>query len=245
MVTAVYSTGGFRGYYIQTEGTGGEIDETPGASDGLFVYSSATVDQVALGDFVQVTGEVSEYYGLTQITVPAGGLSPMDRTPAPVEPTELEFPLTEEEREAFEGMLIAPAGDWTITDNYSLNQYGTLGLTPGTEPLKNPTTVAEPGAPAQAVAAENAQKLMLLDDGASINYMRSPGNQNTLPYVDLDDPVRVGSAVEFTTPVILDYRYDAWGFQPLTHVTDETPAELQPATFENTRVGEELSLIHI
>ena len=239
VVTALYSTGGFNGYYLQTEGTGGAQDSTPGASDGIFVYSPATVSQVSMGELVQVTGTAAEHYGMTQISVPATGLAPVDRDPQPVQPTELAFPLTEAEREAHEGMKIAPAGDWTITDNYSLNQYGSLGLTPGTEPLKNPTSVAAPGAPAQAVAAENAAKTMVLDDGASINFMRSPGNQNTLPYVNADDPVRVGSAVEFTTPVILDYRFDAWGFQPLTHLTDETPAELQPAAFENTRLGEE------
>lgn len=239
VVTAVYSTGGFNGYYIQTEGSGGAEDATPGASDGIFIHSQATAGQVSLGQFVQATGTVGEYYGLTQITVPAAGLRTVDRTPQPVEPTELEFPLSEADREAHEGMQIIPAGDWTITDNYSLNQYGTLGLTPGTEPLKNPTSVALPGAAAQAVAAENASKLIVLDDGASTNFMRSPGNQNTLPYLDLDNPVRVGSAVDFTAPVILDYRYDAWTFQPLTHLTDETPAELRPAQFENTRVNEE------
>ncbi|MFB2572372.1 ExeM/NucH family extracellular endonuclease [Micrococcus sp. IITD107] len=238
VVTAVYSTGGFRGYYIQTEGSGGADDATPGASDGIFVYSPRTVENAELGQLVQVTGEATEYYGLTQISV-RDELTVLDREPEPVQPTELTFPLTEQEREAHEGMQIAPAGDWTITDNYTLNQYGTLGLTPGTEPLKNPTTVAAPGAPAQAVAEENAQKLIVLDDGASINFMRSPGNRNTLPYLDLNDPVRVGSAVEFTTPVILDYRYDAWSFQPLVHVTDQTPAQLQPAQFENTRIGEE------
>ena len=50
---------------------------------------------------------------------------------------------------------IAPAGGWTITDNYDVNPYGSLGIVPGDSPLLNPTTVAEPGAPAQAVMAEN------------------------------------------------------------------------------------------
>ena len=39
VVTAVYSTGGFNGYYLQTEGTGGDDDATPGASDAIFVFS--------------------------------------------------------------------------------------------------------------------------------------------------------------------------------------------------------------
>ncbi|MDI3329228.1 MAG: ExeM/NucH family extracellular endonuclease [Micrococcus sp.] len=239
VVTAVYSTGGYNGYYLQTAGTGGEADDaTPGASDGIFVYSRDTADDVALGDHVQVTGTAGEYYALTQLTVADGGLQILDED-ATVEATELDFPLTEAEKEAHEGMLIAPAGDWTITDNYDVNAYGSLGIVSGDSPLLNPTTVAEPGAAAQAVMAENAEKLIVLDDGASTNFMRSPGNQNALPYLDQDDPVRVGSGVDFTTGVILDFRYDAWSFQPLGHLTDENADQVQPAQFENTRVDEQ------
>ncbi|MCY1157061.1 MAG: ExeM/NucH family extracellular endonuclease, partial [Citricoccus sp.] len=238
VVTAVYSTGGYDGYYLQAAGTGDDAGDGAGASDGIFVYSRDTVDDVALGDHVQVTGTAGEYYALTQLTVSDGGVEVLDED-ATVEPTELEFPLTEAEKEAHEGMLIAPTGDWTITDNYDVNSYGSLGIVPGDSPLLNPTTVAEPGAPAQAVMAENDEKLIVLDDGAGTNFMRSPGNQDALPYLDLDDPVRVGSGVDFTTPVILDFRYDAWSFQPLGHLTDENADQVQPARFENTRTGEE------
>ena len=43
VVTAAYPTGGLNGYVIQTPGTGGAPDATPGASDAVFVFSSATV----------------------------------------------------------------------------------------------------------------------------------------------------------------------------------------------------------
>ena len=238
VVTAVYSTGGYNGYYIQTAGTGGDaVDATPGASDGLFVYSPDTVGTVAMGDHVQVTGTVSEYYGLTQIRVDAGGVTAL-ADGAGVAPTAVEFPLTEAQREAHEGELLAPQGEWTVTDNYSLNQYGSLGIVPGTDPLDNPTSVALPGADAQAVAAANAEKLIVLDDGSTVNFFRSPGNQNPLPYLDADQPVRVGAGLEFTTGVILDYRFGAWSFQPLGHLTDATASTVQPVSIENTRVEE-------
>jgi len=239
VVTAVYSTGGYQGYYLQSAGTGGEAtDATPGASDGIFVYSRDTVGSVTIGDHVQVTGTAGEYHGLTQLSVPAGGLEVLAEGAA-VEPTVLDFPLTAAEKEAHEGMLIAPAGEWTITDNYDVNSYGSLGIVPGDSPLLNPTTVAEPGDAARRVMAENAERLIVLDDGASTNFMRFPGNQGTLPYLDLDDPVRVGSGVDFTTPVVLDYRYGAWSFQPLTHLTDATAAQYQPARVEDTRPAEQ------
>ncbi|GAA1667156.1 hypothetical protein GCM10010977_14420 [Citricoccus zhacaiensis] len=239
VVTAVYSTGGFNGYYLQTAGSGGDDDATPGASDAIFIYSADTVGEVALGDHVQVTGEVSEYYTGTQLTVRAGGVEKVEAAAEAVKPTVLEFPADEATKEAHEGMLIDPSSmEWTITDNYDVNAYGSLGLAPGSDPLPNPTSVANPGAEAQAVMVENAEKLIVLDDGASTNFMRSPGNQNKLPYLGIDDPVRVGSAVAFTDPVILDYRYDAWNFQPTQHLTHENAEEVQPATFENTREAE-------
>ena len=204
----------------------------------MFVYSPDTVGSVTLGDHVQVTGEAAEHYGLTQIKVAAGGVLPVAE-PGAVAPTPAEFPLEEADREALEGMVLAPQGDWTVTDNYSLNQYGSLGIVPGTTPLDNPTSVALPGAEAQAVAAASAQQLIVLDDGATTNFMRSPGNQNPLPYLDADQPVRVGAGLEFTTGVILDWRFDAWSFQPLGHLTDATAAAVQPVTIED------LSLIHI
>ena len=55
-VTAVYGQGAtaeFRGYVIQTSGSGGAADATPGASDAIFVFSSATAGAVAIGDVVR------------------------------------------------------------------------------------------------------------------------------------------------------------------------------------------------
>ena len=73
VVTAKYPTGGFNGFYLQTAGTGGAVDATPGASDGIFVFSAADVDEPAdLGDGVEVVGPVTEFSGLTEITAPTG-----------------------------------------------------------------------------------------------------------------------------------------------------------------------------
>ncbi|MGC5254668.1 hypothetical protein, partial [Escherichia coli] len=42
IVTAAYPTGGYNGFYIQTPGTGGDIDlATHTASDAIFVFGSA------------------------------------------------------------------------------------------------------------------------------------------------------------------------------------------------------------
>ncbi|MGH3361447.1 MAG: lamin tail domain-containing protein, partial [Nocardioides sp.] len=56
VVTAAYPAGGFYSFVIQTEGTGGGTDATPGASDGLWVYQARDGVDAEVGDFVEVTG---------------------------------------------------------------------------------------------------------------------------------------------------------------------------------------------
>ncbi len=74
VVTAHYPQGGFNGYVIQTAGTGGTLDASHTASDAVFVYAPGAVGEVALGDTVEVTGVVSEFNGLTELTVPAAAV---------------------------------------------------------------------------------------------------------------------------------------------------------------------------
>ena len=241
VVTATYPTGGFNGYYIQTPGTGGAINlASHTASDGLFVYSTSTVPEVALGDYVQVTGAVSEFNHLTELTVadPAG-LVELDKSSvtAPM-PATVEFPATDAQRESLEGMLIAPQGSYTITDNYDTNGYGEVGLAHDTSPLVTPTAVATYGsAEYQAVVAKNAAIKVTLDDGASVNYLSAANQSKPLPWLTTTAPVRIGAPVTFTRPVILDYRNNLWKLQPTTALTPANAAEVQPATFANTRTA--------
>ncbi|WP_278236270.1 ExeM/NucH family extracellular endonuclease [Isoptericola sp. AK164] len=236
VVTAAYPTGGFNGFTLQTAGTGGDPadDETPGASDGVFVYSWAGAQEVEVGDHVEVTGEAVEYYGLTEISAESWTI--LDEPAEPVEPTVTAWPATEAEREALESMLLAPSGEFTVTDNYSTNYYGTVGLAAGDGPLVQPTTAGRPGSEeAAAQEAENTALAVQLDDGSSWNYSGASRADTPLPWLNGTDPVRVGAAVTFTGPVVLDYRYSAWSFQPQQQLTGDSADGVQPATFENTR----------
>lgn len=236
VVTAAYPTGGYNGFFLQTPGTGGDIDVAAHtASDAIFVFGSAATAQVKKGDFVEVTGPASEYFGQTQLTVAADGVRLLDETPAAVEPAKIEWPATDEERERFEGMLLAPQGDFTVTNTYSTNQYAEVGLAAGAGPLRTPTDVARPDTDEyRDVVKDNAARAIVLDDGASLNFL-STAKDVPLPYLSLTDPVRVGAAVTFETPVILDFRNNAWKFQPTEQLTVDNADTIQPATFENTR----------
>jgi 5'-nucleotidase len=239
VVTAAYSTGNLSGYYLQTAGTGGVDDATPAASDAVFVFQPAGT-LPARGTFVQVTGDVSEFFGLTEITVAAADVTPLAETPAPVTAVPGTWPATDAEREVFEGMLYRPSGDYTVTNTFQTNQFGEVGLAFGTTPLIQRTELELPGPASQsAVEADNLARRVVLDDGASINFMATVSgalvNGNlTPPYVSNTDPVRVGAPVTFVDDVIVDYRFSLWRFQPTTQVIG--PDNLtSPATFGNTR----------
>ncbi|MFJ6077770.1 ExeM/NucH family extracellular endonuclease [Pseudarthrobacter sp. NPDC092419] len=238
-VTAAFPTGGFAGYYIQTPGTGGDL--TPAnhaASDGIFVYSPATVGSVQIGDFVEVAGTVSEYYGMTQVSVAdAAGLTKLTDPAPEVKATTFSLPAAEAFRESLEGMLLAPQGPMTVSDNYSLNQYGEIGLAGGTTPMVQPTAVAPYGsAEYNAVVADNAARGIKLDDGSSTNFLKDATTKaEALPYLTTADPVRVGSPVTFATNVVLGYANNSWKFQPLAHLTTANQDSVQPARFGTTR----------
>ncbi|RKO24466.1 ExeM/NucH family extracellular endonuclease [Pseudarthrobacter phenanthrenivorans] len=238
-VTAVFPTGGLNGYYLQTAGTGGDLTATNHpASDGIFVYSPATVPSVQPGDYLQVTGAVAEYYGMTQLNVTAAAsLTKLMEAAPEVKATAFTLPASEAFRESLEGMLLAPQGPLTVTDNYGLNQYGEIGLAGGTTPLVQPTAVAPYGSAEYAAAvADNAARGIKLDDGSSTNFLRDAATKaQVLPYLTPTDPVRVGSPATFSTNVVLGYANNAWKLQPLTHLTEANKATVQPAAFGATR----------
>ena len=235
VVTAAYPTGGFNGFYVQTAGTGGDIDPaTHEGSDAVFVYGSAATAVVEVGDHVRVTGEVTEYQGTTELT-PAGpsDVSVLGTPAEAVTPAQVAYPRTESGRESFEGMLLAPQGPYTVADNYTLNNYGEIGVASGTTPLYTPTEVAAPrdSAAIAAVNADNAARLVVLDDGASLNFLGA-AEDTPLPYLTKERQIRVGAPVTFTAPVVLEYRFSAWRFQPTSQVSAEDSG---PAVFGHTR----------
>lgn len=132
VVTASYPTGGFRGFIIQTPGTG---DNTDNASQALFIYAAST-NLPAVGDYVEVTGTAGEYNGLTQLSQPS--VTPLDESVDAPLPYTGQWPRTDEERERLESMLYQPSAPFTVTNTYSTNQYGELGLAFGDTPCNSP-----------------------------------------------------------------------------------------------------------
>ena len=260
VVTAAYPSGGFFGFYLQTEGTGGSVDPaTRTTSDGIFVRQTFDAGPVTVepGDFVQVFGTVTEFAGQTQVEVTdAADIEPAAGTPDPVTPvTTTSWPATDAQKEAIEGMLYSPDGDFTITNNFATNSFGELGLAVGDSPLIQPTQVARPNTPeADAVEADNAARAIILDDGSSTNFIqtgnaaacapRAAGcllNGNlTPPYISNDTPYRVEAVGTFDDDVIFTQggspSAPTYRFEPTETVVGPANAAT-PVTFENTRTA--------
>ncbi|MEJ5913288.1 ExeM/NucH family extracellular endonuclease [Pseudokineococcus sp. 1T1Z-3] len=185
---------------------------------------------LAVGDSVQVTGEVGEFFGLTQVTADSIALCARDvALPRPFVLDRMAAP--DSVREQVEGMLLeVPEGmTATVTEVYNLNRFGEIALTSRDEPLRTATDVVAPGEEAIAYEQANAESALLLDDGRSTNLS---GAGQAPSYGSADDPVRVGDQLASLgdRSYVLDYRFGAWRLQPTTPVTAETTDK---ATFDD------------
>ncbi|QDE34103.1 ExeM/NucH family extracellular endonuclease [Microbacterium foliorum] len=228
VVTADYRTGGYKGIVIQTEGSGGSNDATPGASDGVFVFLNALAPTLAIGDLVSITGSVSEYFGQTQLN-PASlnGISVVQAGVGVPEVTPLPDAAVGVDREQYENMYVAPAGTYRLASSHQLFNFGTLWLNAGADLNVKSTETTRPGAEASAIAAANRANRILLDDGWSIQVSNS-GHPNDQPYFTKDLIVRNGDTVDFSdSGYVLQYGFDDWRLQPVVPIDSTSSAELK------------------
>ncbi|STC80893.1 ExeM/NucH family extracellular endonuclease [Corynebacterium minutissimum] len=237
VVTAVWKgEKSLNGFTIQTPGTGATAPTE--ASEAVFVYSGGTGFYPKIGESVEVTGSVDEYYGQTQIALAQGSV--LDTALDPVKPLAIDaLPEGDEDHEKLESMLLKP-GVHTVTDNYGLNRYGELGLAPGTEALRQPTDIVSPGTQEQKdMEASNAAKYVILDDGSTRDFTRD-GASTKLPYIMQNGSdvktIRTTNQVEFAeSGVILGYGHNQWRFQPTTKITGDSATADLPITWDPAR----------
>ena len=231
IVTGDHRTGGFRGIYLQTAGSGGATDATPNASDGIFVFlSNNPAAGVAIGDRVKATGPVSEFGGVTQLTASAAGAIELVQAQAGL-PAVTPLPATVlgNAREAFEGMLVRPSGTYRVVSSHNLQSFGELWTSAGSAmPVEAFESQAPGTTAANNITAANNGARLVLDDGYSVSVSDAshPGDQ---PYFTKDVVVRNGDAITFPAGgSLLSFGFSNWRLQPPTPITDASAANLKP-----------------
>lgn len=192
------------GFFMQDETGDGDVT----TSDGIFVFTSSA-PAVSVGERVRLSASVEErntgaagnattaanpvtqLSSVSDLTVLAGGIA--------IPPTPIAFPEAfEGELERYEGMLVEIAMPLTASQNYFLGRYGQVTLAAEGR-LHKPTNLYRPGsAEALALAADNARRRIILDDGSSLQ------NPSPIPYIGEDNTLRAGDTLPGLTGVI-DY----------------------------------------
>lgn len=188
-----------RGFFVQEADT--LIDSDPATSEGIFVYAPGALN-VNAGDVVSVTGQVAEYFTLTELTSITG--IEVCPTSATASASTVALPeTTDGDLERYEGMFVE-LPDMTIAQNYFLGRYGQMTLS-ACGRLYQPTNQFLPGsADALELADTNARCSLVLDDGQDIN--RFGDNPDPVPYLGPPPPavIRAGDTVSNLIGV-LDY----------------------------------------
>ena len=193
------------GFFVQEEDA--DQDGNPATSEGIFVFSPGPV--VSVGSLVTVSGTVTEYFGLTELTAPVtvvveGG------APLPAATTS-NLPMASlDALERLEGMRVTFPQTLYVTEHFELGRYGELVLSSGGV-LPNPTNVVAPGAPAQAQALANELNRLTIDDGIGSQ------NPDPTPYLfgpsSVEKTLRIGDTVTGIEGV-LTYQFGSYALQP-------------------------------
>ena len=184
------------GFYLQSETPDGD----PATSDAVFVFDGSTpaVD-VNVGDRVEVSGEVNEYFGETQIAASSVSVTGSGT----IQPVSLSLPASNSvanadgdlvaDLEAFEGMLVRIDQPLSVIDMFNLRRFGEMGLYEGGRPWQY-TNVFSPEVAGFAQWQDAvARSRIVLDDGGRAQ------NVGPIRYLDAGTPpnaaVRLGDTV--------------------------------------------------
>ena len=230
VVSAVYPD--LDGFFLMEPAA--DRDDNPATSEGLFVYAPDAA--VNPSERVRLAGTAGEYFEQTQVSLQGEPLvCAVEQT---LEPVAFTLPFADwSAPEALEGMLVNVSQTLTVTEVYDLARFGSVVLAEERQWI--PTQVAEPGAPAKAVADRNALGSIVLDDGLNIQ------NPEPVRYpeggLSATNTLRVGDRVDPDFRAVVSYSFEEWRLQPVDEITfraaNPRPAAPPRAPGSNLRVA--------
>ncbi|MDY6938916.1 MAG: ExeM/NucH family extracellular endonuclease [Cyanobacteriota bacterium] len=222
VVTEVFP--GLDGFYVQEEDA--DIDANPLTSEGLFVFSS---DSVNIGDTVEITGDVVEQFGQTQMNPTSVTVVGTDILPTAMT---VSFPIADvADLEQYEGMLVdvqAASGNLTVTEHFNFDRFGEVLLSSGGR-LEQFTQNNAPSVSGFAAHLEDiAGRSILIDDGRNgqnnFPILNARGGNNLTP----SNTLRGGDTVSSVTG-ILGFGFGNYRVQPTEPInyqaTNARPAD--------------------
>ncbi len=207
------------GFFVQEEDA--DADADPSTSEGIFVFAPGGA-AVSVGDVVEVTGTVDEFFDLTEINdvtditiVSSGNALPTPATPTV--PTSLgDAPV---DWEAIEGMSVSFAQPLFVSGLFPLGSFGEMDLS-AIGPWDHPNQVEAVGSQAASDRrALNLASRVVLDDGEDENESFPNGlstwNPNPTPYLDgPEGTVRAGDVVNDLFGVV-HFAFGDYEIQPV------------------------------
>lgn len=219
---------GAGGYFVQDAGDG-----NPLTSDAVFVYGNVPAG-IAVGNAVDVTGTVAEFYGLTEITAPTTTITGNGTLPAAVT-LDASTPSADPAHPRCEGGSFA-AGDSIAVRNWRCLQSMRVTLADGAISAPNFRSSSQPLSEAYAYVASQPRPFR----GPGLPYGTTPpspppGYQpavwNAVPYVfgiDLSHLMTaqaLNAGVRFSATGVMGFDFGMGMFWPTDFtVTDPGPA---------------------
>lgn len=190
------------GFFIQAANGDGD----PATSDGLFVshrdsWSPSFDPQV--GDWVRIQGTIDEFFGNTQMgwldeaTICGSGT---------VKAVTVDARTFTAAAESYEGMAVRFLKPLAVTDTFNLHRFGEVWLGEK-KVVEQPTDALRPGADADALAEDNMDRSLLLDDGSTWS------NPSPIPFLREEGTLRLGDTVSQLTGAV-NYSFGEYRIQP-------------------------------
>ena len=190
------------GFYVQEEDV--DADGNALTSEGLFIFDGSSPSvAVNVGDKVQITGTISEFFGETQLTptsitvISSGNPLPTaaDITLPTATTTLSQGGVPQPDLEAFEGMLVNFPETLTITEMFNLDRFNEIKLVQGERPVQftqnNDPDVAGFAAHRQEVGA----RTITYDDGLSVQNALIGNLDGFGPTFSTASDIRIGDTI--------------------------------------------------
>lgn len=210
------------GFFLQEEDA--DADADAGTSEGIFVFTGGGT-AVALGDLVEVSGSVSEFFGKTQISSVSATNVISSGNIAPTAAQIMLDPAVAQDFEAVEGMLVTISSGTTdpltVIENFNLDRFGEITISAGRQTQPTQLFDAQDEAAEVAALAEgNLNNRIAIDDGlgsqnpSQFEFLPGGAGDNGNGFLDSGDDfgdagttLRLGSELTADVQGVLDFSF--------------------------------------